>query len=596
MDAELRLAQDIDICEKVSQKWEFGLPIMHNLHARTIQKFLQLKRTPKQPTIIQLFLANGVEVAGVSANSNGNGNGTPNLSSLLRASAGGGPLDEDASVGVGLSAADRERAASIYSSTTIPSFMHDGAGGGGGGAQAHSHSSSQAPGPSIADTMLSLNENFGSTMRLNDAELIHMQRMRKGLTTGTHAALGQGHSNNFNLLLASPSGNPLHMSLLDFPNSLSDASASSAAAAAAATAAAAAAGVVPPSPFSRVVSSGSTSANRLDELMAYDVPSPHGDPQLSSPPPFPSGSGSGSGGGILGGGGGPDQTPFGDVSDVNNVYPMKEQPSAAKYANRGQLQQQLPPQMHQSQTQRAQSWQPPPPIQQQQPLQPPPQAMQHSSANFALPHSRQPSMHQPQWPSLPPPISQQQQQPPLASLHGPPLALSQQLSNADLQQREQELQSQLRVLLLQQQQQQQQQQHFHQRHQQQQQQQQQSFADRQMYLQLLQQQQQQQQQQAQLMQQQQHWNAASLHAQQQQPQHLPPSLGSASPLGHGYGASPPPPSASTSAGSASGTPPSGNALLEAQAKQRQLQQQVHQLQQQLAAGGGANVQPWNQTQ
>lgn len=171
--AETNLAADLDICDKVSTKWEFGLPILSNLHARIIQRFLSLKRTPTAPAIRALFERNQIDMAA--------GAGGAALSQAQPPQA-AGHEDEP-----GLSAADRARAAAIYTSTTIPAYRPLG-----GGA------------PTIADTMSALNENFGSTLRLNDQELIDMQQRRKGLTVGTQA---QGNS-NFNL---PPTTQPIHL-------------------------------------------------------------------------------------------------------------------------------------------------------------------------------------------------------------------------------------------------------------------------------------------------------------------------------------------------------------------------------------------------
>ena len=198
--AETHLAADLDICEKVSSKWEFGLPILANLHARIIQRFLTLKRTPSAPAIRALFERNQLDLA-------------PGVALTQPPPASGQEYEP------GLSAADRARAASIYTSTTIPAYR-------------------PSSSPTIADTMSALNENFGSTLRLNDQELIDMQQRRKGLTVGTQA---QGHS-NFNLqpmlpiqLSPSPAASAARRpSTMDAPYDPSSSSSAAAAAAAAA--------------------------------------------------------------------------------------------------------------------------------------------------------------------------------------------------------------------------------------------------------------------------------------------------------------------------------------------------------------------------
>jgi len=254
---ETMLARDLDVCEKVSAKWEFGSPIIQNLHARIIQKFLQLKRAPTHPLLAALLQHNGVDPTSGGAGDLAMG--------ALESPRAPGMHDEP-----GLSAADRARAATIYTSSTVPVHRPTVSalpslriGGPGIGA-------SSSASASIADTVASINKHFGQTLRLTDAELIDMQQLRKTFTTGTHAP------GNSNYNLPSTSRN-LHLQLS--PMTGRAAAPQTATAAAASSGAAGGPSVSPLLLSSRGLSSDgglpSDSPRRLDDLMMFaDSPLP----------------------------------------------------------------------------------------------------------------------------------------------------------------------------------------------------------------------------------------------------------------------------------------------------------------------------------
>jgi hypothetical protein len=187
--AEEHLALDLDIVEQGARKWEFSVPIMHNLHARIVHKYLAIKRAPKHPLLIQVLRNNQVDL---NALEGGNAGPARSLDALV----GGGSSSSNSSNGVsssaaaamedvlipGMSAADRARASAIFTSTTVPVHSRGGTVASSGAPQQGLSQQQQQqqppPQPSIADTMSGLNAAFAGTLRLADAELVNMQQVR----------------------------------------------------------------------------------------------------------------------------------------------------------------------------------------------------------------------------------------------------------------------------------------------------------------------------------------------------------------------------------------------------------------------------------
>jgi hypothetical protein len=144
-ESEDLLVKDLEVVEKVSHKWEFGLPMLNNLHARILQKYAHMK--PSHPVLRTLVESQRAHAQQAQTQNND---------------------AVDDGLMANMSDADRERASTIFTNAIAAAGM-------------------DKPKPSIIDTMNSLNDKFSTTMQMNEAELISMTNLRKGLTTGTHA-------------------------------------------------------------------------------------------------------------------------------------------------------------------------------------------------------------------------------------------------------------------------------------------------------------------------------------------------------------------------------------------------------------------------
>lgn len=194
-DAESLLAADLHIVDIVSRKWEFGLPMLQNLHARIAAKYIEAARMPSHPSLLAI-----VDATQRQAGLGGPSKSISDVADEVE------PIDEEHLAA--MHPEDRDRATRIYTCTTVPAVAAAGSTtpslpvasrssrGAAAAASFHPPPPSAAvvdsSPQSIVDTINSLDARFGTLMRLTDADLIDMNNLKKELTTGVHGGGAEG--------------------------------------------------------------------------------------------------------------------------------------------------------------------------------------------------------------------------------------------------------------------------------------------------------------------------------------------------------------------------------------------------------------------